>query len=71
MPEVTVDVEVYCAKCGEGLCNQTESTRTRRRQEPAFLVAPCEKCLQDAYDRGFDAGYDKAQAEAEATQGRG
>jgi len=63
MPDVTIDVEVYCARCGAGLCNQTESTFTRTRQQPSFRVEPCEKCLEAAREEGYDAGLDAGQAE--------
>ena len=59
MPEVTVDVEVYCQSCGGGLCNQTESTVTRTRGEPSFRVEPCKACLEEARSEGYDEGYAK------------
>lgn len=58
MPEIEVNIEVYCT-CGEGLCNQTESTRTRHRKEAAFIVTPCEKCMARARDTGDEKGYDR------------
>lgn len=59
MPDVTVDVEVYCATCGEGLCNQTESSLTPTRRENQFRVTPCETCLSEARDEGDAEGYDR------------
>jgi hypothetical protein len=54
MPEVMVDIEVYCAECGAGLCNQTEVTRTRQRSKDCLRVTPCEVCIQSAEQRGRD-----------------
>ena len=62
MPNVTINVEVYC-KCGEGLCLQTESKFTAQRQEPCFIVAPCSACLDEARDAGQNQGYDDAKKE--------
>ncbi len=69
MPDVTIDVEVYCAICGEGLCNQTESVTGPVRQQPQFRVEPCERCLEQAqtegYDKGWAVGYEEAEDEIE------
>ncbi len=59
MPGIEVNIEVYCARCGEGLCNQTESTTTRTRREPCFRVEPCKKCLDEAREEGHSSGYDE------------
>ena len=56
MPNVTLNVEVYCS-CGEGLCNQTDTSQDRYGN-PALTVTPCEKCLKAAHDEGFDEGFD-------------
>lgn len=68
MPEfevqTTVEFEVYCGKCGAGLCNQT-STENRRGTN-RVTVDPCEKCLDEAEATGFDKG--KAEAAEEARQ---
>lgn len=71
MPEVVVEVEVYCAKCGAGLCNQTESVKTHARQQQSFRVTPCEACLKkdheeghsEGYDEGYDQGHEDGQSE--------
>lgn len=62
MPDVSMNVEVYCT-CGEGLCNQTESTRTRSRGEACFIVEPCRKCLENAKEEGFDEGRKAAEGD--------
>ncbi len=65
MPEVSVEVEVYCAKCGDGLCDQTESTTGFSRGEPQFRVDPCRRCLDEAREEGKSGGYDGGSSEAE------
>lgn len=68
MPEfevqTTVEFEVYCGKCGEGLCRQTV-TETRRGKN-LVTIDPCEKCLEDSEEVGYDKG--KAEAAEEARQ---
>lgn len=74
VPEIGVNIEVYCSQCGKGLCNQTEATKTRERSEPCFRVDPCQKCLdekyddgrKDGYDEGYQEGYDKGVDEGDA-----
>jgi len=59
MPNVTINIDVYCARCGRGLCHQTESTITKN--QPSFLidVEPCEYCLDLSYNEGYRKGYDE------------
>lgn len=51
MPEMKVDVEIWCS-CGAGLCHQTSLHRTGR----GFVVEPCSKCLDRAKDDGYGDG---------------
>jgi len=54
MPEITVNIEIFCDKCGAGLCNNTSArTKPGRYSEMAYYVEPCEKCLQEEYERGY------------------
>lgn len=58
MPEIAIDVQVWCAGCGAGLCNETEvKTLGTRTNEPHFHVQPCSVCLETARDEGDDTGY--------------
>ena len=57
MPEVSIEVEVYCS-CGEGLCGQSTGG-SGHRGEPIITVEPCEKCKQIAHDEGYDEGLEK------------
>lgn len=62
-----LEFEVFCGKCGEGLCNQSETGNTPRRGAPFVRVQPCEVCLDRAKDEGrsngYDDGYDKGFSE--------
>ena len=49
MPGIEVEIEIWCS-CGEGLCNQTTLHRTGR----GFEVEPCEKCLSQAKQDGYE-----------------
>lgn len=65
MPDITVNIEVYCGKCGAGLCHGTEFVTTRLRQEPSFRVQPCEKCMEESREEGYAAGYQEARDQLE------
>lgn len=62
MPEVSVEIEVYCS-CGEGLCNQS-SSGVSARGALYITVEPCDKCMSKQYDEGCLKGYDDAVAES-------
>ena len=61
--ETTCEFEVYCAKCGTGICNNCDTMKTYTRNANRLEVNPCEKCLQSAHDDGY------AEAEEEFNQG--
>ncbi len=63
MPEATVNIELYCAKCNEGLCSN--ATFSIYRGYPTFTIEPCENCLRDERDDGYQEGHDDAQKEHE------
>ena len=42
MPKI--ELQIYCAVCGEGLCEQTKVERSTK-----LFVQPCKNCLQDLY----------------------
>lgn len=79
MPEVDVEVtttvtaefEVFCAKCGMGLCGNCTTGKTTRRGMPFIQVEPCENCIKEAkadsesrgYDEGHGDGYSKGYDE--------
>lgn len=53
MPEVTVDVELYCGQCGAAICHLGSG----RRNSNIIDVDPCDNCLKDAEQQGYDQGY--------------
>ena len=66
MPEIThetsVEFYVYCANCGEGLCqNTTVDEMHTRRRIPRVNVSPCPNCISDARAEGYQEGYQKAR----------
>jgi hypothetical protein len=69
MPTMELEFEVFCASCGNGLCNVSETGTTQRRAMPFVSVEPCPKCIEKAadegYEKGADEGYKKGYAQAE------
>lgn len=59
--DVDVDFEVYCAKCGAGLCNQSDTRSSHRRGMPQVSVEPCERCLEDAREEGAAKAMEEAE----------
>jgi hypothetical protein len=48
MPSFDVEFEVFCGTCGEGLCNQSDTRKSHRRQENQVTVDVCPKCIEAA-----------------------
>lgn len=75
MPQVTakgeatlvVDIEFWCAKCGDGICSHY---RERPRREGVFDAEPCEACLERAKEEGQEAGRDERQGEIDELKER-
>lgn len=61
--DVELEVEIFCATCGAGLCKGSTAVKTRNRQADAINVEACLKCLSNS----FNEGYEKARAEFEVT----
>lgn len=55
-----IEFEVWCAKCGAGLCRQCDTTKDGR----GITVEPCEQCLDAKYAEGHDSGYSDGYDEA-------
>lgn len=62
MPEIELNIELYCATCGAGICGN--GTATQRRGQPCFQIEACDKCVSTADDEGYKRGYDAGYAEA-------
>lgn len=61
--DVEVEVDVWCATCGEGLCNQSDFYPTGRR---GLHVEPCRRCLEAAREEGERAGIEVGTRESGA-----
>ena len=59
MVDVTVDIQVYCNKCGAGICRNVTVDGNE------FHVDPCEDCLNEAATDGHTEGYNERNHEAE------
>lgn len=64
MPDITIDVDVLCSRCGDVLSNQTEFKEGYQHAKELH-VNPCEKCLDVAKDEGDDLGYERGLKDAE------
>jgi hypothetical protein len=68
--EVTVNIEVFCASCGQGLCNMTTNVKNRRTGDSFFEVEACDVCLDSAKQEGYEAGYEAARKEYEESNSK-
>jgi hypothetical protein len=59
--EVDVDFEVFCARCGAGLCNQSDTRASRNRKYPQVTVEPCERCLENASEEARQKAMEEAE----------
>lgn len=57
MPDISVEIELYCDTCGDGICGTGVATYTRR--QPAFRIPACQICVDRAYERGRSDGEDR------------
>jgi len=49
--DVEVEFEIYCAKCGAGLCsNGSTKSKNSYKSSNRLDMEPCEKCLDLAAD---------------------
>lgn len=56
MPEITIDIEVWCSECGQGICHLASD---HGRNKPGIDVGLCDKCLKAARDEARNEGYDE------------
>lgn len=59
--DMVCEFEVYCAKCGNGICNNCDTMLTRNRGANRLEVQPCTSCLEESHDKGY------AEAEKDLT----
>ena len=69
MPGIEINIEVYCAECGLGLCDQTESSPIHGK--PSLHIHPCKGCLEAAQDKGYEEGHNAGYALAEEDHAAG
>ena len=61
MPEMSVEFEVFCSECGQGLCNTTEvRVGPFHSSGPQIHVDPCDSCIDKAGQDGYEKGYEAA-----------
>jgi hypothetical protein len=57
------EIELYCAKCGLGLCEHVVVTHRWPCNTPIIRITPCPVCIKsertDAYEKGHENGYEK------------
>ena len=55
MPELKVDIQVWCSKCSTGLCSGSQVDGL------SIYVDPCDVCLATAREDGESSGYDEGK----------
>ena len=53
---LTIEFEVFCAKCGAGLCHQSTTGITSGRGRLYVSIEPCDTCIATAHDEGYNDG---------------
>ena len=61
MPDITINIDVYCSVCGDGLCHLAEQHGTKQ----AITIEPCPRCLDNEKDKGYEEGYAAAEKKYE------
>jgi hypothetical protein len=57
----SIDLEFYCSNCGAAMCNNINLDY--KWSYIAVNIEPCENCLENAKDEGYENGYDKHREE--------
>jgi len=57
MSDITFDIGVVCERCGNDLSALYDERKGN------LIVEPCDKCLNEADDEGYDRGYDTRDKE--------
>lgn len=58
---VSLDFEVFCGKCGAGICSNAETRKSYRRLYPQITIEPCERCLEEAKETGEEKAREEMQ----------
>ena len=43
MPYITLNLDIYCAQCGDGICNHADFNK----QKGVLEVRPCDYCINE------------------------
>lgn len=66
--EVKINFQIWCSECGTGLCGNV-SNKGRSGDEfydvlqdqlLIFQIEPCQYCLKNSYDEGYEVGKENA-----------
>lgn len=63
-----VNFEVFCGTCGAGLCNQSDTRKSRYRQADQVTVEVCQRCIDRAGEPLRDRIEELEQLLAEARE---
>lgn len=58
---VSLDFEVFCGRCGAGICNNADTRESRTRRYPQVTIDPCERCLENAQETGEEKAREEMQ----------
>ncbi len=61
MPDVTIDVSVFCGRCGDVLQAESKEGHYNAKE---IHAEPCEKCLDVAKDEGDEEGHARGLEDA-------
>jgi len=67
MPTIEAVFEIWCAVCGDGLCNNVNAEHPGYHPSASnpLIIDPCEKCLDAAREEGYQKGYQEAADDAD------
>jgi hypothetical protein len=70
VPSFELEFEIYCGKCGAGLCNNGETTNPSGYYQRSYRldIEPCQKCLDDATQEAKDEVITEYEAKIEELQ---
>ncbi len=51
---ISIDFEIYCGGCGDGICHLGNTRQSRNRGYPQVVIEPCKKCLDAAKSEGYE-----------------
>ena len=64
MPDIEVNIELYCATCEGGISDR--GTAKVHRGQPCFYIEACATCIEKADVAGYERGYQEGLAAGRA-----